>query len=60
MSYFVLLRNPSNGARLPLVRHDDPDVIAVYETEAGAIGDAHKTLFGGSGYYEVYSTEDTR
>lgn len=57
MKYFVLLENPSNGARFAMIDSEkDPDAVAMYDTMEAADEAAGKTLFGGHGYYEVYST----
>lgn len=57
MKYFVLLENPSNGARFAMINSEvDADAIAVYDTIDAADEAAKKTLFGGHGYYEIYST----
>lgn len=57
MKYFVLLENPSNGARFAMVDSEkDADAVAMYETIELADEAAKRTLFGGHGYYEVYST----
>jgi hypothetical protein len=58
VSFFVLLRNPSNGERLPLVHPDDPDVMATFKYIMEAVTAAEATLLGGNGYYEIYSTDE--
>jgi hypothetical protein len=54
--FFVLLQNPSNGVRFALVDEDCYSV-AMFRTVDEARNAADKTLFGSSGYYEVYSTD---
>lgn len=55
MKYFILLQNPSNGARFAMV-DQDPDVVAMYPTVDAADDAAKRTLFGSHGYCEIYST----
>lgn len=58
MSYFVLLWNPSNGARFALVKSSDQDV-AEFDTYRKAQNAAKKTLFGDRGFYDIYDMEET-
>ena len=52
--FFVLLRNPSNGARFALVK-DLGQEIMMFETIEEAEESARRTLFGNGGYFSVHN-----
>jgi hypothetical protein len=55
--YFVLLINPSNGARFALVK-DECQEVAIYETITEARKGAENTLFGAGGHYDVFDVNN--
>lgn len=59
MKYFVMLKNPSNGALFAMVdSRVDADAAAMYSTLEDAVTAAEKTLFGSIDSYLVFSTND--